>query len=617
MRIAMLPRKSPNYKALAAIFLAFCAVTPGVWAANESAGKPSHGLTLWGTLKYPENFKHFEYVNPKAPKGGQVKLAAPGTFDSLNPFIVKGNKAPESATVFESLMVGSLDEPQSVYGLIAKSALLAPDRSSVQFEMRPEARFHDGSPITADDVVFSFETLKAKADPSYRITYDAIASAEKLGTHTVRFTFRDKTKRELPLIAATMPIISKAYYSKQDFEQTTLEPPLGSGPYRIASVEQGRSIIYERVKDYWGAGLAVTAGQYNFDSIRIDMYRDEIVMLEALKAGEYDLRQENVARLWATGYEGAAIKEGRLRKELIDNDVPQGMQGFVFNLRRTKFADRRVREAIGLTMDFEWMNKTLFYGAYARNRSYFAHTQFEAKGVPDGAEKELLEPFKDQLPPALFTEPFAVPATDGSGNNRDNLKKADALLTEAGWVVKDGMRVNKKTGEKLTLEFLLHSPVFERVCAPMRKHLKQLGIEASIRQVDEAQYVKRTETYDFDLITNWINRSIFYPGNEQSIYWHSSQADQQGSNNYAGLKSSVVDALLAKIASANTLEELIPAGRALDRVLLWEHYMIPHWNLAAYRVAYYDKFEKPAIAPRYSLGLQTWWHKQPTDEKAK
>jgi microcin C transport system substrate-binding protein len=606
----------PEYTVFTALFLLFCLLAGGnAWPA-EKAARPAHGITLWGSLKYPENFKHFDYVNPTAPKGGDVKLAGQGTFDSLNPFIVKGNKAPAISSVFESLMTGALDEPQSLYGLVAKSAVVAADRRWAEFEMRPEARFHDGSPITADDVVFSFDTLTKLADPGYRISYEPIASAVKINEHRVRFNFKDNTKRELPLVAATMPILSKAYYSTRDFTQTTLEPPLASGAYKIKSVEQGRSIVYERVKDYWGANLPVNIGQNNFDTMRYDMYRDEIVALEALKAGEYDFREENVARAWATGYDSPALREGRLKKELIKNAVPQGMQGFVYNVRRDKFSDRRVREAIALTLDFEWMNKTLFFNAYSRNTSYFIHTDFEAKGVPDDKERALLEPFTDSLPPALLTQEFTLPVTDSSGNNRPQLKKADALLTEAGWVVKDGVRVNAKTGEKLTFEFLLHSPVFERVCAPMRKHLKQLGIDASIRVVDEAQYVKRLETYDFDVFSNWINRWVFFPGNEQMINWHSSQAVQEGSNNYAGVKNPAVDALLARIASANSLEELIPAGRALDRVLLFEHYMIPHWNLGAYRVAYYDKFAKPAIAPKYSLGFQTWWIKNTAkDEK--
>ncbi len=577
---------------------------------SAGAAEPSevHGISFWGPLKYPANFTHFDYVNANAPKGGEVRLAEIGSFDSLNPFIVKGNKAPGSGGLFESLMVGALDEPYSMYGLIAKSAVVAPDRSYVEFTLRPEARFQDGSPITAEDVVFSFDTLKKEADPTYRISYAQISSAAALSTYRVRFTFSDKTKRELPLIAAGMPIISKAYYTTHDFTKTTLEPPLGSGPYKIVSVDAGRSIVYERVKDYWGAHLPVRVGQNNFDRIRHDMYRDESVAVEALKAGNYDLREENVARSWATAYTGGAFDTGKLKKELIANEVPQGMQGFAFNLRRAKFADRRVREAIGLTLDFEWMNRSLFYSAYKRDESYFLNTPYAAKGLPDDREKALLEPFRDQLPSGLLTEEFHLPVTDGSGNNRAQLIKADKLLSDAGWVIKDGKRVNAQTGEALTLEFLFQSPAYERVASPMRKHLKQLGIDASIRVIDDAQYVKRMETFDYDLVMLVVNRSVFFPGTEQVLYWSSSQADQQGSDNYGGIKSPVIDALLSRITSANSEEELLPAGRALDRVLLWENYMIPNWYLGAYRVAYWDKFGRPKIQPKYSLGFpQIWW----------
>jgi len=574
-------------------------------SADEPA--PVHGISLWGTLKYPENFTHFDYVNPDAPKGGQVKVSDTGSFDSLNPFIVKGNKAPAIGSLFESLMVGSLDEPQSMYGLIAKSAVIAPDRSYAEFILRPEARFQDGSKITADDVVFSFNTLKKDGEPTYRILYEPVSSAVALSPERVRFNFSDTTKRELPLLVGSMPVLSKAYYTVHDFTKTSLEPPLGSGAYHVASVEPGRSIVYARVKNYWGEHLPVNIGQNNFETIRYDVYRDDTVALEAFKAGEYDFREESIARAWATGYDCPALKEGRFKKELIRNEVPQGMQGFVFNVRRSKFSDQRVREAIAATLDFEWMNKTLFFGAYERNTSYFAHTPFAASDLPDAKERALLEPYAKELPASLFTETFHLPVTDGSGNNRAELIRADKLLTEAGWVMRDGKRVNEKTGEPFTLEFLLHQQAFERVVAPMRKHLKTLGIEASIRVVDPAQYIKRLDTHDYDIISSWYDRSIFFPGNEQVAYWQSALADQEGSENLVGAKSPALDALLAKITSARSEEELRPAGRALDRVLLWQYYLIPHWNLSAYRVAYWDKFGRPAIVPKYSLGFQTWW----------
>ena len=571
----------------------------------------THGIAVFGKLKYASDFKHFEYVNPDAPKGGDIKLAAIGSYDSLNPFIVKGNKAPGISVIFESLMVGSLDEPQSVYGLVAKSANIAPDKSYIEFTMRPEARFQDGSKLTADDVIFSFNALKKDGDPNYKISYQPISSVEKLGEYKVRFNFSDKTKRELPLIAATMPILSKAYYTAHEFNKTTLEIPLGSGAYKVKSVDSGRSIIYERVKDYWGKNLPVNIGQNNFDIIRFDMYRDETVALEAFKSGAYDFREENVSRIWATGYDSPALQSGKIKKEMIPNQVPQGMQGFVFNLRKSKFADCRVREAIGLSLDFEWMNKSLFFGAYKRDSSFFLNTSYAAKGLPNAQEKALLEAYKDELPPEILTKEFSLPASDGSGENRPALEKADKLLADAGWIVKDGKRINAKTGEELKLEFLLQSPAFERVVAAMRKTLKRLGIEASIRVVDDSQYIKRIEAFDYDLIIDVFNRWVFFPGNEQMTYWHSSQASQEGSNNHSGLKSQLVDSLLAKINSSQTEEELMPAAHALDRFLLWENIVIPNWYLGAYRLAYWDKFDRPQIAPKYSNGFpNTWWLKK-------
>lgn len=583
---------------------------PFLASAEETAPKQVYGLSVFGKLKYPENFRHFDYVNPNAPKGGEAKLSAIGSFDSLNPYIVKGNKAPGLEMIFDSLMVPSLDEPQSYYGLVAKSATVAPDRSWVEFEMRPEAHFHDGSRITADDVVFTFNILKKEGDPTYRISYEPVASAVKTGDYRVRFNFSDKTRRELPIMVASMPILSKAYYSTHAFNQTTLEPPLGSGPYKIKSAEPGRSIVYERVKNYWAKDLPVSVGQYNFDTIRFDMYRDETVALEAFKAGEYDLRLENISRVWATGYDCPALREGRIKKELIHNEMPQGMQGFVFNLRRSKFDDWRVRKAIGLTLDFEWMNRTLFYNAYTRDDSFFLNTPYAAKGLPDAKEKALLEPFKDELPPGILTEPFMLPVTDGSGNDRKQLIEADKLLTEAGWVIKDGVRVNARTGEPLTVEFLFESPVYERVAFPMCRHLKRLGIDATIRIIDDAQYVRRVETFDYDIILSVYNRMVFYPGMEQATFWDSSQASQEGSNNLAGTKSRVIDAMLKQIVSAKTEEDLQAPARALDRVLLWEHYVIPNWYLGAFRIAYWDKFGRPDVRMKYSFGFpQTWWIK--------
>ncbi|MCE2927595.1 MAG: extracellular solute-binding protein [Rickettsiales bacterium] len=578
----------------------------------------SHCLTLWGACKYPANFKHFEYVNPAAPVGGTVKLAETGTFDSLNPFILKGVKAPAIGGLFESLMVQSLDEPQTMYGLIAEAVEVAKDNRSASFVIRPEAKFSDGTKITPDDVVFSFTTLRDKGDPTFKMLYGGIERVEVTGKDKVTFYFIENAGREQPMVAAQMPVLSKAYYEKVDFEKTTLTAPVGSGPYLVESLEQGRSIIYKRNPDYWGWHLPAMRGQYNFARIRYDFYRDENVALEGLKAGEYDFRQEYIARNWATAYDTPAVKDGRIIKRMIEHQIPQGMQAFVFNTRHEKFSDRRVREAIGLTMDYEWQNKTLFYGAYLRNDSYFNNTDFEARDLPQGKELALLDKFKEQLPPFLFTEAFKNWVTDGSGNNRAGLLRAQELLNDAGWKVKDGKRVNDR-GEQLSVEFMLRQPTMERVIQPMRKGLDRLGIASSIRMVDDAQYQKRIDSYDFDMVSVWLNRGVFFPGSEQMTLWHSSQADIKGGNNITGIKNPAVDAALAALTSAQTLEDLTAAGRALDRVLLWEYIAIPHWHSPGFRVAYWNKFGLPKVQAKYNLCFQCWWisdgGKRMTDDK--
>ena len=581
------------------------------WAmAGAADAAPSHCLTLYGECKYKPGFAHFDYVNPRAPKGGEVKLAEVGTFDTLNPFILKGVKAPGVQTLYESLMIPSLDEAETMYGLVAESVDIAADRSAATFVLRRQARWHDGTPITPEDVVFSYTALKDKGDPTYRILYAPITRVEKTGPRAVTFTFNDTKNRELPLLAAQMPILPKHYYDTHDFEKTTLdEPPLSSGAYRVEQVDPGRSITYARVKDYWGAQLPVNVGQNNFDRLTYEMYRDENVALEAFKAGAYDFRQEYVARNWANAYDSPALREGKFIKRAVPDGVPQGMQGFVFNTRQAKLADPRVREAIDLTLDFAWLNKTIFYGAYLRNTSYFQNTPFAAEGVPAPQEKALLSPYADALPPALFTQPFRLPETDGTGNDRANLIRAQQLLEEAGWVLRGGKRVNARTGEALTLEFMLRQPTMERVVGQMRHNLDKLGIATTLRRVDDAQYQKRVDDHDFDIISAWINRGVFYPGAEQVSLWHSAQADVKGGNNLAGAKNPAVDAALAALTKAQTLPELTAAGRALDRVLLFEHYMIPHWHSGFFRIAYWDKFGMPQVTPRYNLGFGTWWVK--------
>ncbi|MDX2074159.1 MAG: extracellular solute-binding protein [Alphaproteobacteria bacterium] len=571
---------------------------------SSAQAAPSHCLSLYDPCKYPANFSHFDYVNPDAPKGGSVKLADSGTFDSLNPFILKGVKAPAVSMIFDALMVSSLDEPQSMYGLIAESADLSADKSHIDFVLRKEARFHDGTPITADDVVFSFETLITKGDPTYRIMLAPVKSAQKIDARHVRFTL-DREVRESALIAASLPVFSKAYYSKVDFEKTTLEPPLGSGAYKVQSVDPGRAIIYERVKNYWAKNLPFARGQYNFDTIRYDLYRDENVALEAFKSGQYDFRREYVARNWAKAYDHPAVKDGRITKRDVPDMSPQGMQGFVYNTRKPTLSDRRVREAIGLAMDYEWLNKTIFYGAYKRNRSFFGNTDFESKGKPSKEELALLSPYKSNLSPTVFEHEYAPPVTDGSGNPRENLLKAQALLNEAGWKVEGGKRM--KNGQPLTIEFMLRQPTMERVIGPMRKNLERLGITSSIRMVDDSQYQKRIDEKDFDIVSLWINRGLFYPGNEQVALWHSSQADVKGGNNLAGAKNPAVDAALAALIGAKNKGELVAAGRALDRILLWENYVIPNWQSASFRIAYWNKFGMPPTPPKYGLAFESWW----------
>lgn len=574
--------------------------------AGSAGAATSHCLSLYDPCKYPVGFTHFDYTNPDAPKRGSVKLADSVAFDSLNAFILNGVKAPGITSIYDTLMVSSLDEPQSMYGLIAQSADLAQDKTSVTFTLNPKARFHDGQPITAEDVVFSYKILTEKGNPVYRILFTPVPSVEALGTRKVKFTLDPQT-REAAIIAASLPVLPKHYYDAVDFEKTTLVAPLGSGAYKVQSVDPARAITYVRVKDYWAKDLPAMKGQNNFDTIRYDMYRDENVALEAFKSGQYDFRREYVARNWATAYEHPALASGKFIKKEVPDMSPQGMQGFIYNERKPALSDRRVREAIGLAMDYEWLNKTIFYGAYKRNRSFFGNTDFEAKGPPSPAELALLEPYRDQLPAALFEHEFTPPTTDGTGNPRANLLKAQALLNEAGWVVKDGKRV--KDGQPLSIEFMLRQPTMERVIGPMRRNLDRLGIASSMRMVDDSQYQKRVDSGDFDIVSLWINRGLFYPGTEQMSFWHSSQADIKGSNNLGGVKMPAIDHVLAALMAAKNKEELVAAGRALDRILMWEHVVIPNWQSASFRIAYWDKFGIPDTLPKYGMGFESWWIK--------
>ena len=564
-----------------------------------------HAISMHGDVKYGPGFKHFEYANPNAAKGGDVKLAAIGTFDNLNPFILKGRAGAGIAQTFDTLTVNSADEPFSEYGQIAESIETPADRSWVAFTLRPEAKFHDGSPVTVEDVIWTFEALKTKGHPFYRSYYKQVAKAEKVGDRKVRFAFDKGDNRELPLIVGQMPVLSKAYFQKHEFEKTTLEAPLGNGAYRVEAVDPGRSITYRRVKDYWGAKLPVNVGRENFDTIRYDYYRDVTVVLEAFKAGQYDFRQENVSKNWATGYTGPAVAQGLIKKEEIKNEVPTGMQAYVFNERRPIFQDRRVRQALGYAFDFEWTNKNLFYGAYTRTKSYFSNSELASRGLPTPDELKVLEPFRGKVPDEVFTKDYEPPKTDGSGNIRDGIREALALLSAAGWTIKGQQLVNQR-GQPMEFEILLNEPTWERISLPFAKNLERLGIKARVRTVDPAQYEKRAQDFDFDMTVVVWGESLS-PGNEQRDFWHSATADVPGSRNYAGIKDPSVDKLVDLVIAAPDRPGLVARTRALDRVLLWAYHVIPHWHIQAYRVAYWDKFSRPAVAPKYSLGFDSWW----------
>lgn len=579
-------------------------------AAIAPASEPTytgHGLAMHGDLKYGPGATHFDYVDPEAPKGGEIKRAAIGSFDTFNPFVIKGNPDAGSGLIYDRLMTSSADEPFSEYGLLAETVETPADRSWVAFTLRPQARWHDGQPVTVEDVIWTFETLRTKGQPFYRAYYAQVDTVEQAGERTVKFTFKPGENRELPLILGQLPVLPKHYWAGRDFEATTLEPPLGSGPYKIDAFDAGRWSTYRRVPDYWGRDLPSQVGRWNFETMRFDYYRDGTVALQALKAGEYDLRLENSAKDWATAYDIPAVRDGLLKKEEIDNDRTAGMQAFAFNLRRPLFQDRRVRQALGYAFDFEWSNRTLFYGQYTRNRSYFDNSELAARGVPEGEELRLLEPFRAQLPAEVFTTAFEPPATDGSGNMRDNLRKASELLKAAGWQVDPKTRMlTNAAGQRFEFEVLLVEPLFERVTLPFAKNLERLGIVARVRTVDPAQYRKRTDDFDFDVIVNsWPQSSS--PGNEQREYWSSHFADQPGSANVLGLKDPVVDALVEQVIAAPDRASLLARTHALDRALLWGHYVIPHWYLAYDRIAFWDKFGRPKVTPAQGVQVDTWW----------
>lgn len=605
-------------RAAGALFAALLFAAPG-WASPLGAPAPNggtwrHGISVFGDLKYPPDFTHFDYAAPDAPKGGEMRLTPSEaylnqgftTFDTLNIFVLKGTGAHGMRLTFDTLMTRAWDEPDAMYGLAAEAASVAPDRMSVAFRLREGVRFHDGSPVTAQDVAFTFDLLKDHGHPHLTTALRDVVSAEALDARTVLYRFEGELVRDLPLTVADLPILSRAYYEKTDFTASTLEAPLGSGPYRVADVAQGRSITHARDPDYWGRDLAVNRGRFNFDRVRFDYFRERTAGFEAFKAGAYDFHEEFTSRFWATMYDFPAVNDGRVIKLTTPDNRPSGTQGWFINTRRAHLSDPVVREALSHAFDFEWTNRFHFHGLYKRTQSYFENSDMKAEGTPSEAELALLEPLRDALPQAVFGAAYSPPVSDGSGQDRRQLRIARDRLAEAGWTVQDGVLKNAR-GEPFELEFLTDAPTFERVIQPLVKNLKLLGIDARMRLVDSAQYEERLKDYDFDVTTRRFSMGET-PGVELRAFFGSAAAAQPGSRNLSGVSSPAVDALIDRVVEAQSREELVTAARALDRVLMHGHYWIPQWYKAEHNLAVWDKFDRPAIKPRYHRGvIRLWW----------
>jgi microcin C transport system substrate-binding protein len=575
-----------------------------------------HGISLFENLKYAADFKHFAYVNPAAPKAGLARQGVIGTFDSFNMVVagVKGDLAAGIELIYESLMAPSLDEVSSEYGQLAEAVSYPCDHAWVRFRLRPDARWHDGTPISADDVIFSLEAFK-QWHPQLAAFYRRVVKAEQTDKHGVTFIFDAPNDRELPLVLGQLIVLPRHWWTgtdahgrRRNIGETTLEPPLGSGPYRIKSFEPGRTIIYERVADYWGRDLPVNVGSFNFDELRFDYFRDSDVAFEAFKAGDVDWRTENTAKNWATGYDFPAVRDKRVMLEEFPIHNMGVMQAFAFNLRRRKFHDARVRRAFNFAFDFEEINRELFYSQYKRIVSYFEATDLAARGVPTEQELAVLQPLRSQVPPEVFTTPYWNPVAVDQRAARANLREAMRLFNAAGFEVRDLALVDRETGEPMQVEFLVGDPSLERVALFYRPALQRLGITADVRLVDDAQYINRLRGWDFDIIVTTWDESLT-PGNEQRDYWGSRAADVPGSRNLAGIKNPAVDALIASLVRASTHEELVAATRALDRVLLWNHYVVPQWTLGKVRTARWDRFALPARMPEYGLSAfpALWW----------
>ena len=606
-------------------------------AAAPATAEPRHGHSAFGALKYPPEFTHFDYTNPNAPRGGRLSHVGNGgqlTFDSFNPFILKGDAAQGvAALVFESLMVRAQDEPDAVYGLIARTVDVAPDRLSATFALRSEARFADGAQVTAEDVCFSFETLKAKGHPTFRSQLRDVAACEMPDAETVTYRFTGRETRDLTLTVAELPVLSKAFTATQPFEETTLTLPLGSGPYRITDFKQGTFVAYKRREDHWARDLGVNRGRFNFDEIRFEYFRDRTAALESFKAGDYDLREEFTSRDWATAYDIPQVRDGRIQRETLPDGSPSGAQGFFLNTRLPKFQDARVRRALDLAFDYEWMNKNLFYGLYKRTASYFENSRMMASGVPSPAELALLEPLRDRLPVEAFGVAYSPSISDATGTDRTRLREAVSLLAAAGWTIRQETMddagcgsfcrffrmfglgnarsdqvLRNADGAAFEIEFLSPEPTFERILNPYAQSLRLLGIKATIRRVDAAQYERRIKAFDFDVVTQrYVMRTT--PGPELHSFFSSQAARTDGSFNLAGIADPAVDALISKVIEAQSRDELLVATRALDRVLRAGHYWVPHWYKASHNLAFWNKFGRPTTKPDYERGiLDTWWY---------
>jgi microcin C transport system substrate-binding protein len=567
--------------------------------------EPTYGISLLGGLKLPADFQHFTYANPDAPKGGTVVLAANGSFDSFNAFIVRGSPAAGIGRVYDTLLANNDDEASAMYGHLAESVDVAPDHLSVAYTLRREAHFNDGTPVTAADVVWTFNTLREKGLPSFRAYYADVVDAVADGDRRVVFHFKSAENHELPLTIGQLAVLPEHWWKGRDFAAPLTEPPLGSGPYRVEKFDPGRSITYRRVPDYWAANLPTGRGLYNFDVLRYEYFRDPTVTFEAFKAGQIDFRTEGSAKNWATSYDFPAVAQGLVKKEAVPQHLPTGMQAFVMNTRRAVFKDRRVREAVNQVFDFQWMNKNLFYDNYTRTESYYSNSDFASSGIPNGAELALLEPFRDKLPPELFTQPFKLPVTDGSGNNREGFVRALDLFRQAGWTVKERKLVDAN-GNQMSMELLLDEPAFERIGLPYVQALQRLGIDAHIRTIDAAQFQKRMDDLDFDMAVAQFPESESL-GNEQAQYWGCAVANQPGTENLAGICDPVVDALVGKLIAAKDYATLVTTAHALDRVLLWGWYVVPQWYLQQVRIAYWNRFGHVAEPVRIGVAFEAWW----------